>query len=195
MKPSLPIARVVGVDIDDTLTTYEVQGHCLQTMFGDRLAGYDSIKAHGWRTFRFEDDSRNDITKAEARRFWQRYAHTMFQTARVSPAWLKLAPQIIGPATKVYIVTARHAENRAETLTWLRQRAIPFDDLIVTDSQPKMAAMQQLNVDMVVDDKPAFFDQARQALPGVWRILMDKPYNQGVDCDFRINDVTGEVMA
>jgi len=75
---------------------------------------------------------------------------------------------------RVDVVTARSAESREVTRTFLQRNDIPHDKLV-------MGAQDKSGWDVLVDDLPVHV--ARAAEDGALALLMDQPYNRAFEAD------------
>jgi 5'(3')-deoxyribonucleotidase len=84
----------------------------------------------------------------------------------------RLALSMIQQQFRIIIITARRPSARPQTLDWLRDHSLPFDELHLTDEKTGVAN----NLVFAVDDHPGHAqDYVKQ---GIKVFLMDQPWNQ-----------------
>lgn len=81
---------------------------------------------------------------------------------------------------KIFIITNRNKELKEITTLWLNKHRVPFDQLVLTDNEPKSTFARQYRLDCFVDD---LIDNLEDMQKGKspWRkglVLMTRPWNE-----------------
>lgn len=191
--------NTIAIDIDDTLTTYEVEGKILKREFPDKvLSNYDFIQNQGWHSFSAEQDSLNKLSLNDIIYFWDTFSKEIFINDKKNPLWNKLMPELLINNPKIAIITARPPKYREITENWLNANNIPHDVLVMTNMKSKLDAIESLGINMLVDDKPDIFKElSDNKLTNITKLIIDKPYNRDLSHDnytLRIEDLTGKIL-
>lgn len=196
MSKFIPFSRILGLDIDDTLTTYKAEGEVLKREYPDKLGSYDFIKNNGWNHLEIENDKENKLDLTDVIQFWNNNSKEIFEKSELNPAWKHLSQQIIDPNySKIIIITARPYKYKQVTENWLHKNHVNYDDIVFTNRHSKLPFINYFGIDMFVADEPNFFSGCTKEFGNkVTRILMDKPYNKSLshnDYDYRVDSTTG----
>jgi len=85
-----------------------------------------------------------------------------------------------------YIITSRPRQYSEDTRVWLERNNIDYKILIFT--QDKLAAMKGFEIDVLIDDNPATFEQVNEG--GKICYLYDCTYNRDVVTNLRIYNLS-----
>lgn len=199
MTKELTYGKIIGLDIDDTLTDYYSQGQALMRDYPDKLGTYDFMKNDGWIIPETENNPENTLTADDMNNLWKNNSERIFRDAHLNKTWLNLKDKVIKPGySKVIIITARPAKFEKVTKEWLSKMGIQYDKIVFVSRQSKMPAVKKYNLDMFIADEPSFFKECTETFgTKITRVLIDKSYNHDFDkkyYDFRIERFTGNVI-
>lgn len=142
------------------------------------------------------------IPETEAMTFWQTMEYRLCEHSIVAfERFSNILEQFVGDGTRIYIITNRNEKFREVTEKWLELNNIKYDELHFTSGKSKTELIQELEIDAVVDDKPALFSEVMNIKMGRAEdglsiydcdmICVDYPYNRYSPCDIRISSKTG----
>ena len=169
----------IGIDIDDTIAnTYDV-------LFN--YAQYYTINDIGKE---IKDVNRNSITNMYCTNFhnWNKKEDKEFLDKYYEKTVLKVQPKMYAvenikklkeSGDKIYLITARFLSDKFDvkklTKDWLEKYGIPYDKLIL-NSQNKVIAAKENNIDIFVDD--SIKNCTEMANAGIKTYMMDTIVNK-----------------
>ena len=169
----------IGIDIDDTIAnTYDV-------LFN--YAQYYTIHDIGKE---IKDVNRNSITNMYCTNFhnWNKKEDKEFLDKYYEKTVLKVQPKMYAvenikklkeSGDKIYLITARFLSDKFDvkklTKDWLEKYGIPYDKLIL-NSQNKVIAAKENNIDIFVDD--SIKNCTEMANAGIKTYMMDTIVNK-----------------
>lgn len=166
----------VGIDIDGTITTMDIIIDVFNRETGKELTledlkYYDVGKCYG-------------IDKEESKRIWKNY--TVEIVKRSIPIW-NLQDFMYGwerygitgkKRNEIIIVTARPEEYKEETILWLKNNKVDFDE-IYFGYDKKIDAVGEYFLDIFIDDKADNIKDIEESEHiECEAFLVDQPYNR-----------------
>ena len=157
----------IGIDIDGVLTDVER----FQLDYGSKFfANYDKfvINPNGYEPY-----EEFGVTVELADKFWDEYYFYYLQNYPVRDFASEIIKKISNESTEVYIITARHGEERISTeeiqsitKKWLEENGIIYDKLIFSP-EDKLETCLNNKIDIMVEDKPANINKISTKIPVV----------------------------
>lgn len=183
----------VGIDIDNTIThlmspTIEIMANYYEKPLPEfeQISDYNLSSVFG-------------VTEEESFDFWNEKEHEIVKKSILNESTLKLIfDTYVSKDTEVYFITNRdHDRYYKDTFRWLVDNKVPFTKLIHTSGKSKVDLLKNLNIEVMVDDKPELFEEValRKQLGKLKTrmVCVDYPFNQHSVCDDRIS-VSGEFI-
>ena len=170
---------IIGIDIDgvliddDTYRLDHITKYCYENDLGnlDYPYGYESKCNWG-----------NDILEDYRKKYFFDY----IKNAPARGFAAEVIKKLHDEGNKIIIITARYKtqedsaigeQMRKDTVNWLNKNGIVYDDICFTVC-PKTKAIQENDVDMMIDDSP-------EVLPEITKIVkalcFDNRYNRDLD--------------
>lgn len=183
--------KKLGIDIDNTITSLELTLDEMAKYYDKIPPTVDDIKDFNLSTV-------YGITAEESKKFWMEREWYLIQNAEVAEIrFTNMLELFADKDTEIYIITNRPARYQFETAEWLERHAIQYKELhVVQESKTKL--IQELELDVMIDDKPDLFYEVQTAKNNHERIkarmvCIDYEYNKHVPCDIRL-DRDGRVL-
>lgn len=157
----------IGIDIDGVLTDVER----FQLDYGSKFfASYNKfvINPNGYEPY-----EEFGVTVELADKFWDEYYFYYLQNYPVRDFASEIIKKISNESNEVYIITARHGEERISTeeiqsitKKWLEENGIIYDKLIFSP-EDKLETCLNNKIDIMVEDKPANINKISTKIPVV----------------------------
>ncbi|MEW6556423.1 MAG: hypothetical protein AB1349_03610 [Elusimicrobiota bacterium] len=98
--------------------------------------------------------------------------------------WNKIKPVVgaikylnkFATKNKIFVVSSRPVFLEKITRRWLDRYKVNYDKLILTDSQPKLKIIKDLNITYFIEDRLDYAQEMAKA--GIKVLLLDYPWNQ-----------------
>ena len=179
--------RRVGIDIDNTLTLLDSTLLEMSKYYNKPLCTPDMVKSYNISDI-------YGIKEPEARKFWKDREYILCQHSEIAKSRVRnIFLEFVRESTKIYIITNRDIKYYLPTLDWLEKHRIPYDELIMTSGNSKIEVLKRHRIDLMIDDKPELFYEARQERIDTKMVCVDYEFNKNVPCDIRI-DTEGNVI-
>lgn len=171
----------VGFDIDNCITNLDLTLEIMADYYNQPTPKIDDITDYNL-------SSVFGITAEESRVFWEEMEYELCAGAEMNQERLdRLFRLFTHGDTEVYIITNRDIKYYDITKKWLQDNLIPFDKLIMTSGVSKVDVLKRFDIELMVDDKPDLFEEAKAAGLKTKMVCIDYPYNRHVDCDMRLS--------
>ena len=166
---------IIGVDVDDTLTSCHkqrlkaikkfIKDNNLNCQIVDKNAS-NSLKICNWN-------------EQECHKFWLEVGNDMFRDCKPQKSCAKVINFFKEQGHKIVLITARndfwHVDAKKLTEDWLKKHNIGFDKIIY-DCVKKKQVMQKEKINIMIDDNPSVCDEAKDI--DVLPIIFSGPQNK-----------------
>lgn len=170
----------LGIDLDNTLSEISFLLKSLSEYYNKPLMAVENVKD-------YNATSVYGINHDDSRDFWMHVEHEICEKSELSTLRFEsIYSNFVQNDTKIYIITNRNEKFREITENWLEINAIPYDELIMTSGKSKVDVMRQLEIDVMIDDKPSLFYEVAQAGLETTMVCVDYEFNKDVPCDARM---------
>ncbi|MEM4296507.1 MAG: NIF family HAD-type phosphatase [Candidatus Anstonellales archaeon] len=166
----------LAVDIDGVLANF------LQAF----LDFFNALKGTGYKEYHichWEFSKCFGITKEEERRLLDNfYASGKLKQLTCLP-YAKEAIKELSKIYEIYALTSRHNSLYSDTIFWIRTHFPEIKDVFFLDKtrNSKEIICREIGIKILVEDNKDFAFKAAQN--GIFVLLMDKPYNKGLEHD------------
>lgn len=184
MKQILKCKRV-GIDLDNTITELMPTLVDMAKYYGEEVPSVDQIKD-------FNLSSVFGVSEQESKIYWQEREWFLIKNAEVSESRLSsILESFADHDTEIHFITNRPPRFYFETKKWLERNSIKHKSLQVFQGS-KLNAIRDLDLDVMVDDKPDLFYEIQNKKNNHERIrtrmvCVDYPYNKYAPCDYRMS--------
>lgn len=144
-----------GIDIDDTISDsasmYIKYGHnyTKNILKRDTMNKLEGVTSHHYLEEIFE------WNKEELKEFLEIYYEYVIKNVEVKNGVVEVLNKIKEKNDNIYLITARYempnSNIEKETLEWLKNNEIPFDELIM-NARNKKSICEKYNIDVFIDD-------------------------------------------
>lgn len=191
----------VLIDLDNTLTKIEPIIEKMASVFNKEVKDADELKSYTIGTLL-------DLTKEQDKKFWDLYGYLVLENSEPNSIMIeKVFRKIVQEGDTTIVVTARPESQRDITINWLSKFGLFVDDVILVGKNSKVPLVENYNIDTIIDDNPALFDEievVKDLFPDsniskliknneMKRYVVDYGYNKDVVSEFRIDRKTGEI--
>jgi uncharacterized HAD superfamily protein len=83
--------------------------------------------------------------------------------------------------SSIHIITYREGKARADTITWLEEKGVPYDTITFTKDKSEFCNL--LYLDRMVDDYVDFIDDIVKKAPQTLPIIFTQPWNKDYNND------------
>lgn len=176
--------KKLGIDIDNTITSLELTLDEMAKYYEEEPPTVEDIKDFNLSTV-------FGITSEDSKDFWLEREWYLIENAEVAETRLaNMLEMFADNDTEIYIITNRPARFYFETADWLERNAISYKELHVVQ-ESKTQLIKDLELDVMIDDKPDLFYEVQTAKNNGERIrarmvCIDYEYNKNVPCDIRL---------
>ena len=161
-----------GFDLDDTLTDNE--GYAKE--FCEKYLKQNSIPYKILKTDTSMLTEMFDWTKEQFDEFWVKEGLNYLNGAPARKGAFEVLTQFKKDGDEIYVITQRFwGDAYGAAKAWLEKNNIPFDKLIV-NAKDKLAACQEHNVDVYLDDRIKYIDNLNQN--GVNGVVINTYFNK-----------------
>lgn len=159
----------IGTDLDGVIADSDP----VYRFFIKKFLGRE-LKREDVTSFFYEDCL--GISVAEMNRVWDFFNN--------EKGWEKIEP-VAGAVeflnkfavkNKVFVVSSRPAFLEKDTKEWLERYEVNYNKLILTDGQPKLNAIKNLNISHFIEDRLDYAQEMAKA--GIKVLLFNYPWNQ-----------------
>lgn len=172
--------KKIGIDIDNVMTQLQPTLEVIAGYYDKPVPSVEDVKDYNLTSV-------YNITHEESRAFWEEMEYGLCLFAVPNLELIKaMYERYVDEDTKVYAITNRHNKYYSATSNWLTQHEIPVHDLIMTSGVSKVGVLDLYGIELMIDDKPDLFDEARLAGIDTKMVCVDYPYNAGALCDERL---------
>lgn len=177
--------KKLGIDLDNTITELENTLIDMAKYYGKGLPSIEDIKDFNLSTV-------FGVSEEDSKEYWQEREWSLIKNAEVSEARLSAILELFADDdTGVYIITNRPDRFYFETAEWLDINGISYKELHIVQGS-KAELIKELELDVMVDDKPELFYEIQTAKNAGERIhtemvCVDYPYNENAPCDVRLS--------
>ena len=172
----------IGIDIDDTISdTYEVyfayaEKYVIEDLHRDGKINNDAEIHHHYIKNMF------NLTQKEEDDFWDKYYAKNLHKVKPLTLARETIEQLKKDGHEIVIITARWPEKnfdiREETIKWLSDNNIKFDDIVLNAANKAVAAREK-KIDLFIDDSFKNCEDVSSA--GITTFLMDTRTNKGLE--------------
>lgn len=195
----------IGLDIDDTLTTFELEDKLLRDV-------YPQLTSHpeGWRTWNPGQDPASEITEQQSDAMWSKPAKDDPSISNIEYLWyhsrvnLNVWRAVNSFLDKsemyngIYIISHRDDTQTVieNTRDNLEKQGVNFanirDMIFVNQSDKKLEVAKSLDIDLMFEDKPSTLQQF-YADNTIDTAKVLRPWNAGTRATYRVNPLNGEI--
>lgn len=173
--------KKIGIDIDNVLTNLDLTLEIMARYYGKPTPEVDDI-------IDYNLSSVFGINEAESYNFWSEMEYDLCDGAECNQERLSNFFRLFADSkTEIYIITNRSMNYYDVTKNWLNKNHIPHKELIMTSGQSKVDVLRELDIDLMIDDKPSLFDEVIEAGLRTKMVCVDYPYNQDAKCFMRLD--------
>ena len=181
------MAKVVGIDIDCTLTElFDPTIEKMAAFYDKPIPSMDMVRDYNLSTA-------FNITEEESLAFWGAHEADLVVTSKLSKErHQSIVNNYIEAGSEIYIITNRPRKHLKATYQWLVENDVSFDHLIHTDGKSKIPHIKRLGIEVMIDDNPTVFREAFEQGITTKMVCVDYPYNIDAPCHARMT-LEGEV--
>lgn len=177
----------IGLDLDNCLTRLKPTIQMMAEYYNKPMPELEDIK-----TYNLSDVF--NVTPELDGNFWEEMELEAIVNSEFNEAvYNSVFDNLVERDVEVYIITNRHEKYREATEKWLVQNCVPYMQLVMTSGASKVEVLKELEIDVMLDDKPDLFHEVAEANIDTKMICVDYPYNQNVECFLRL-DREGEML-
>lgn len=171
----------VAFDIDGTITSLFPTLWNMAKYFGKPMPELELVTDYNL-------SSVYGITEKDSMGFWKEMEYSICKNSQADHERLThMFKQFLDIDSEIYIITSRSEQFREVTEEWLSRNVIPYKELIMTSGKSKVDVLRENEIDLMVDDKPSLFYEAKEAGLKTRMVCVDYPYNQSAPCDLRLS--------